>query len=130
MSDFIKVLTRKNSLRKQVQEISVGDIEKVIGDLSDILQEKLDEAAAREAVEQEKKAKIEEIRKAMQSAGLELGDLAEVGDSLQRKSVKAKYSIVDAQGERHEWSGRGRTPTVFKEYMESKGISKEQLPSA
>lgn len=131
MSDFIKTLLRKNSLRKQCQDLSVSEIEKVLADLGDILEERQVEEASRAAEQQAKIAAIEDIRNTMRSAGVDLSDLMGMVESAAPKvSVKAKYQITDSHGEVHSWSGRGRTPTVFAEYMAHKGISKDQLPSA
>ncbi|EXJ11650.1 MULTISPECIES: H-NS histone family protein [Nitrincola] len=129
MSDFIKNLTRKNSLRKQCQELSLLEIEKVLGDLNEIYTERKEEEAKREAEEKARVEKIEQIRLAMKEAGIDLNDLADLVESTPRKSVKAKYVITDDEGKVHEWSGRGRTPVIFQEYMDAKGISKENLPT-
>lgn len=128
MTDFIKTLTRKNSLRKQCQELGVADLEKVISDLNDIVEEKREEEAAAVAAEAAKLEAIEAIRKQMLDAGIDLTDLSSQVEAAPRKSVKAKFRIVDAEGEEHFWSGRGRTPVAFAAYMEAKGISKDQLP--
>jgi len=131
MSDFVKTLLRKNSLRKQCQDLSGSEIEKVIADLGDILEERNAEEAAMQAEQQAKMAAIDAIRETMRSAGVDLSDLMGMVEAAPKKSaVKAKYQITDAAGETHTWSGRGRTPTAFAEYMASKGIGKDQLPSA
>ncbi|KGK41173.1 DNA-binding protein [Nitrincola sp. A-D6] len=129
MSDFIKILMRKNSLRKQCQDLSVGDVEKVLSDLSDILAERKEEEALKAAEESKRIEKIEQIRQAMKDAGLDISDLSDLAEVAPKKTVKAKYYIIDAEGERHEWSGRGRTPVAFADYMKQRGISKDQLPS-
>lgn len=129
MSDFIKTLMRKNSLRKHCQELSVADVEKVLSDLTDILSERKEEEALKAAEENKRIEKIEQIRQAMKEAGLDISDLSELAEVAPKKTVKAKYYIVDDEGERHEWSGRGRTPVVFAEYMQQRGINKDQLPS-
>ena len=36
-----------------------------------------------------------------------------------------RTSLLDDEGQVHEWSGRGRTPVAFKEYFEKHGVSKE-----
>jgi len=131
MSEFIKTLLRKNSLRKQCQDLSGSEIEKVIADLGDILEERKAEEAAQQAEQQAKLAAIDAIRETMRSAGVDLSDLMGMVESAPKKqAVKAKYQITDAEGEVHTWSGRGRTPTVFADYMATKGIGKDQLPSA
>lgn len=126
MSDFLKILTRKNSLRKQCQELSVSDLEKVISDLTIIAEDKKAEEEAVAAAEKAKADKIEEIRKSMQEAGVDINDLmALVGEApVAKKKVAAKYRIVDDEGNEHEWSGRGRTPLAFQAYFE-KGFTKE-----
>ncbi len=129
MTDFIKTLTRKNSLRKQCQEMSLADIDKVITDLNDIRAE-IEEAALREAeMEQAKKHQVEEIQRLMKEAGIGLDELKQGVEPVARKSVKAKYVITDSEGQEHSWSGRGRTPIAFREYMEQHNLTKEQLPT-
>ena len=119
MSDFIKTLTRKNSLRKQCQELAVSEIEKVIADLTDILDDKQSAEAAERQAEAAKVAKIEAIRKTMEESGLDLSDLMESVDVSPKKKVAPKYRIVDAEGTTHEWSGRGRTPLAFQQFFDS-----------
>ncbi|WP_432696355.1 H-NS histone family protein [Marinobacterium sp. YM272] len=128
MTDFIKTLTRKNSLRKQTQELGVAEIEKVMSDLTDILEERRAEEAAQAEAEAAKAAAIDAIRKQMLEAGVDLSELADQVDSSPRKSVKAKY-VIEVDGEEHYWSGRGRTPVVFADYMKEQGIEKDQLPT-
>jgi DNA-binding protein H-NS/DNA-binding protein StpA len=125
MTDITKVLMRKNSLRKQCQELSVAEVEKIIADLSDILQEKIAEEQARIEADREKNEKIELIRKMMQEADLGFEDIKDMVASSPKKKVEAKYRIVDAAGEEHFWSGRGRTPVVFQQYFEQHGVDKE-----
>ena len=38
-----------------------------------------------------------------------------------RKPVAPQYRIKDAQGLKHEWSGRGRTPKAFELYFNNGG---------
>lgn len=126
MSDFVKVLTRKNSLRKQCQELSLSDIEKVLADLGEILDERQSEEVEKQAEEQARLAKIDEIRKSMEEAGISLDDLKAIKESVGgKRKVEAKYRVEDENGNVHEWSGRGRTPVAFKEYFEKHGVSKE-----
>lgn len=126
MSDFIKIITRKNSLRKQCQELAVAELEKIISDLTIITDEK---RAEEEAIAEAKKAKadkIDQIRQTMLEAGVDLDDLAAVVSEVSgpKKKVSPKYRIVDDAGETHEWSGRGRTPLAFQAYFD-KGFTKD-----
>jgi len=124
MSDFIKTLTRKNSLRKQCQDLAVSEIEKVVADLADILEDKKAVELAEREAEESKLAKIEAIRKTMEAAGLDMSDLVDTVDVGTRKKVAPKYRVVDESGETHEWSGRGRTPLAFQKFFEA-GNSRE-----
>ncbi len=126
MSDFLKIITRKNSLRKHCQELSVSELEKVIADLTVIADDKRADEAAERAAEEVKAAKIEAIRQSMADAGVDLDDLVGlIGDAATtKKKVQPKYRIVDDNGETHEWSGRGRTPLAFQAYFD-KGFTKD-----
>ena len=129
MTDFIKTLIRKNSLRKQVQDMDLADLDKVIADLNDIRAE-IEEAAQRKAeMEQAKQQQVEEIQRLMKEAGIGLDELKQGVEPVARKSVKAKYVITDSEGREHSWSGRGRTPIAFREYMDQHNLTKEQLPT-
>jgi DNA-binding protein H-NS len=127
MSDILKVLTRKNSLRKQCQELGVADIEKVISDLNDILEEKQAEEAAKAEELAAREEKIALIRQTMQDAGLDMDDLQSVIGAAPKKKVEAKYRITDDEGTVHEWSGRGRTPLAFQAYFDKHGVDKEAV---
>ncbi|SEQ85203.1 DNA-binding protein H-NS [Amphritea atlantica] len=126
MTDFVKLLTRKNSLRKQCQTLSSADIEKAIADLTEILEEKQAQEEELLAVERERAEKIEAIKQSMQEAGIGLDDLMVLVDAPVKKKVAPKYQITDESGEVHQWSGRGRTPAVFQAAF-AKGKTKEDF---
>jgi DNA-binding protein H-NS/DNA-binding protein StpA len=125
MTDIIKILTRKNSLRKQCQDLSITDIEKIIVDLSDRLKEKEAFELERDEADREKNAKIDMICKTMQESGIGYNDIKDLLAAAPKKKVEAKYRITDAAGATHEWSGRGRTPLVFQEYFDTHGVTKD-----
>lgn len=129
MNDFIKILTRKNSLRKQCHDMGIPELEKVVSDLNDIIEEKRAEEAERARILEAKAEAIKAIREQMREAGINLDELVEQVDTGARKGVKAKYQIEDENGEKHYWSGRGRTPVLFAQYMEKHNITKDQLPT-
>lgn len=114
MTDFVKLLTRKNSLRKQCQALESSDIEKVIADLNEILAEKQAAEQAAQAEQQERLDKIEAIKQSMQEAGIDLNDLMAMVEAPVKKKVEPKYEVTDADGVLHQWSGRGRTPAAFQ----------------
>lgn len=124
MTDFLKILTRKNSLRKQCHELSSTDIEKAVADLTEILQEKKTQEEEQQATERQRVEKIEAIKQSMQEAGIGLDDLMKLVDAPVKKKVEPKYQVTDENGEVHQWSGRGRTPAAFKAAFEQ-GKTKE-----
>jgi DNA-binding protein H-NS len=124
MTDFVRILTRKNSLRKQCQELSTDELSKIITDLGDILEEHKAQELAKSQAEQEKAGKIEAIRQAMQDSGIGFEDLKEIVPTVVKKKVQAKYRVV-VDNITHEWSGRGRTPVVFQQYFDANNATKE-----
>lgn len=124
MTDFVRILTRKNSLRKQCQELTIDELTKIIADLSEILDEHKAVEKERSEAEQLKAQKIEAIRKAMEDSGIGFEDLKELVPVIPKKKVQAKYRVV-VDNITHEWSGRGRTPVVFQQYFDENNVSKE-----
>ena len=117
MTDFVRMLTRKNSLRKQCQDLSTEELSKIIADLGDILEEHQAQELARTEAEKIKALKIEQIRQAMLDSGIDYADLKEIIPNVVKKKVLAKYRVV-VDGNTHEWAGRGRTPVVFQQYFQ------------
>ncbi|MEM5530019.1 H-NS histone family protein [Gammaproteobacteria bacterium AS21] len=124
MSEFVKLLTRKNSLRKQCQDLTTEDLAKIIADLTDIYEEHKTIEDARIEAEQIKNKKIDAIRKAMEESGIGFDDLKETVPVVAKKKVAAKYRVV-IDNISHEWSGRGRTPLVFQQYFDQHNVTKE-----
>ncbi|NRA21044.1 MAG: H-NS histone family protein [Oceanospirillaceae bacterium] len=124
MTDFVRMLTRKNSLRKQCQDLSTEELSKIIADLGDILEEHQAQELARTEAEKIKALKIEQIRQAMLDSGIDYADLKEIIPNVVKKKVLAKYRVV-VDGNTHEWSGRGRTPVVFQQYFDANNATKE-----
>src|SRR5690554_1017406 len=130
MTGCIKILTRKNSLRKHCQEMGLAEIDKVIADLNDIRAEIEEIELRRKQEEQAKKEKVAEIQRLMREANIGLEELKQSVEPVARKkTVKAKYVIIDSEGKEHTWSGRGRTPVAFREYMDANNLTKEELPT-
>ena len=109
MSEFISKLLRKNSLRKECGELSVAELEKVISDLSDILSDKKEAEAEKQAEMAAKLDAIKAIQAQLAEAGLSLEDLGGSGAVAEKRTVAPKYRLIDENGKPHEWSGRGRT---------------------
>jgi len=133
MSEIIKKLKRKTSLRTELKTATVNDFERIIKNLNDLLAEKIEREALKAQKIEEKRAAIDKIKSAMQEAGIALDDLkdseTEINKPKQKSKAAPKYAIT-IDGTRHEWTGRGRTPRVFSEYMLENAIDKNDLPAA
>lgn len=126
-------LTKKTTLRTIIKDATNSQIEKIIANLNSILEERAEEEAKRKEALALKTEAIEKIKSAMKEANIDIADLNidPVSTQVSRgKKAEAKYAIVDEKGNRHEWSGRGRTPKIFDEYMARNAIEKDGLPSA
>jgi DNA-binding protein H-NS len=124
MTDFVRILTRKNSLRKHCQELSIQDLSKIIEDLTQILDEHKAVEKKRSEAELVKTQKIEAIRQAMADSGIDFEDLKDLVPVVSKKKVQAKYRVV-VNDVAHEWSGRGRTPVIFQQYFDDNNVTKE-----
>jgi len=116
----------KLKARSAAKGLSVAELEKVIANLSGVL--KAEKEKEKSQVEAAKKARIAKIKALMDESGLKPDDLKGVGrgrkKATRKKSkVPPKYRLV-VDGKEHLWSGRGRPPKVFKDYMDA-GNSKE-----
>ena len=127
MASLAPLAKSKIKARAAVKGMSVEQIEKLIANLSSVLMnEKKKEAARADAA---KKAKIAKIKALMEESGLKPADLGGVKtrgrkkNTAKKRKVAPKYRLV-VDGQEYLWSGRGRAPKVFKDYMDS-GKSKE-----
>ena len=127
MASLAPLAKSKIKVRAVVKGMSVEQIEKLIANLSSVLMnEKKKEAARADAA---KKAKIAKIKALMEESGLKPADLGGVKTrgrkktTAKKRKVAPKYRLV-VDGQEYLWSGRGRAPKVFKDYMVS-GKSKE-----
>ncbi|MCW8886583.1 MAG: H-NS histone family protein [Motiliproteus sp.] len=132
MSDVLNVLTRKTSLRKACRDISMAEMEKLAENLSEIIEERKVDEAARLEEQKEKLAKLETLKKEILESGLDLAEIVEslesTGSTGKKKgTVQPKYEIRDSDGELHQWTGRGRTPKVFQQFFDQGGSKEECL---
>ncbi|EPR7484077.1 TPA: H-NS family nucleoid-associated regulatory protein [Vibrio parahaemolyticus] len=128
-TEFADVMGRERRMRKYLREHSADDLEKMIQKLEKIRHEKIEEEEARIAEYEEKKQNIAALRELMEQQGLTDADLTNpeyVNESASaKKPRKPKYLYIDKNGERHEWTGKGRPPLVFNNLMKS-GINLDQ----
>lgn len=121
MSEFLEILTHGRRLQGAVKDLSVDELTSVQEKLDNIIAKRKDQEAELIQAKQEKLAKMEEIKKQMAEAGIDVADLQDVAEAKpKRKSGKkrpVKYKIT-VDGETTAWTGVGRMPVVFKDALE------------
>ena len=129
MSEFLEILTHGRRLQGAVKDLSVEELTSVQEKLNNIIEKRKEQEAELIKAQQEKLAKLEEIKKQMAEAGIDVADLQDVAETKpKRKSGKkrpVKYKIT-VDGETIAWTGVGRMPVVFKDALE-KGQSLEDF---
>ena len=124
---MIRALTRKNSLRSILRELSLEQIEKLMSDVKGIYDDIYSEKQAEQAAEEARQQKIIQLKALMAEAGIDLNEIVQNGVPSTKRVVKPKYRLIDSQtGKTLEWTGRGRTPVWVSEY-EAKGGNREEL---
>ena len=130
MDNFLKLATNRNSLKSLTKDFYINELEKFSLNLNIIIEQRKEQELKRKEKNKEKIQKIENIKLLLAEQGLSINDL--MADPLYQaqKPIKAKtkllpkYRLVDLDGTTHEWTGRGLTPKVFKQYFD-KGYTKE-----
>ena len=129
MSEFLEILTHGRRLQGAVKDLSVEELTCVQEKLNNIIEKRKEQEAELIKAQQEKLAKLEEIKKQMEEAGIDVADLQDVAETKpKRKSGKkrpVKYKIT-VDGETVAWTGVGRMPVVFKDAL-AKGQSLEDF---
>lgn len=139
--DLSSLAKSKTAVNQAVKSLSAAEVEKLIGNLQSAFETKKKREAAKE---QKKKAvALKKLQAMMAEAGLSQADLAEVAghppskrgrkpDSKAKAKAKAgrkvapKYAIT-VDGEQHKWTGRGRMPIVFREFINNGGSLEDCL---
>ncbi|GAB3291713.1 H-NS histone family protein [Pseudidiomarina andamanensis] len=124
MSEFLKILNHGRRLKAAVKELSVTELEEVREKLNKVIEERKEEEAELKKLEVEKQRKIEEVKRFIDEAGIDLAEL--VGEPSVTAKVKTKrtpkppkYEITDNDGNRVTWTGQGRMPKALKAAVDS-----------
>ena len=129
MSEFLAILTHGRRLQGAVKELTVSELEVVAEKLNNIIELKKTKEAELAQQDVAKQAKLADILKQMQEAGLDVADLHQATDSKPVKTQQkrpVKYKLVAKNGEEHLWTGIGRMPKVYAEAIAS-GLSLKQF---
>ncbi|BDX04013.1 hypothetical protein MACH16_27610 [Marinomonas pontica] len=129
MSLLVELAGNKAKARAAGKELSVAQLENLIAGFTNALEKAKEEEAAREEEQALKSARAEEIANLIAKSGLTMEEIALLttpkAGATKGKTVEPKYRLV-VDGETHEWTGRGRTPKVFKEYFDA-GNSRDSV---
>lgn len=120
MNEFLDIISHGKRLQSATKPMTVEEIEQAIFKLQRIVEVRKEKEAKQVAENAEKQRKMEEIRKAMVDAGIDLSELEKLtGNKVGRKRGPrpVKYILVDDEGTEHKWTGVGRTPRVFQQIV-------------
>ncbi|MCO4784971.1 H-NS histone family protein [Marinomonas atlantica] len=127
MSLLAELAGNKAKARAAAKELTIPQLENLIEGFHNALVKMQEDEQARQAEVEEKSRQAADIAKLIEASGLTLEEIAALSGARSNptkgKTVKPKYRI-DWNGETVEWSGRGRTPKAFQEYLDA-GNSRE-----
>lgn len=129
----------KAAVNRAAKPLSPSELQSLISHLSDAL----DAVKKREAAKEQKKksAALKKLQAMMKESGLSPADVAKLAgaaDPAKKRGrkpaakkkaaakVAPKYQIT-VDGKAHQWTGRGRTPVVFREHIEKGGSLEDCL---
>ena len=121
----------------EARRLSVAELEKLIGHLNTVLAAEKTKLEKKEA--QDRLATIQKVNDILAESGLKPEDLTKAprkasakkpaaGKRGKKAKVLPRYRL-ELDGNEYLWSGRGRTPRVFKEYFDA-GNSRESCEIA
>ncbi|MPY24352.1 H-NS family nucleoid-associated regulatory protein [Shewanella sp. YLB-07] len=117
MSEFLDTLTHGRKFKAAVKELALDELKEFQQKLTQIIDDRAQEAAATQAMNAERNAQIDAIRQQMAELGLSAEDIEAVKAPKKARAPRpAKYQI-EVNGETITWTGQGRMPTVFKKEL-------------
>ena len=118
----------KAAANRAVKSMDIQQIEQAIANLSSAA-EKIKERESLRA-QRKKEVAVKKLKSMMDELGLSAADITESSKSKTNRKrgtgpkkgnkVAPKYRIT-VDGVTHQWTGRGRTPVVFRSHVESGG---------
>ena len=130
---LVAMAASKVKTRKLAKALSADDLKKLIENLSAAYESEQKREAAKQA--KKKAAALKKLQTMMVESGLSPADVAKLSGAAPKKrgrkakaKAKAKSGVkvppkykITVNGESHLWTGRGRMPVVFREFVESGG---------
>lgn len=136
---LLQLAKSKATANRLAKTVTAAQLSKAIANLQGALNNAKKKEAEREAKRRE--ANIKKLTAMMSDMGLSPADIAKLADGkTPRKATKGKrkvgarkgtkvapkYQIV-VNGETIKWTGRGRTPVAFREFLEQGGSLEQCL---
>jgi DNA-binding protein H-NS len=128
---LIALAASKTKTKKAAKSLALNELKKLIDNLSAAYSDEKKREAAKE--EKKKAAALKKLQAMMAESGLTPAEVAKLAGAAPKKrgrkpkakaktvsKVPPKYKIT-ANGETHKWTGRGRMPVIFREYVEGGG---------
>ncbi|WP_419534859.1 hypothetical protein [Endozoicomonas sp.] len=127
--EALSVLKSKVQVRKLFHDMHAEDLQRVIGRIEAIYEEKLMAQMEVEEEQARKKDALDEVVKQMKELGLSLGDIKGLVDDKSSDGRKGKtrqrylfrYESVDGASVDWEGATTGRIPADFSAYLERTG---------
>lgn len=110
------------------RQLSSEEIERAVDQLLEVFQEVEEKEKANAEHDAERFAKANQIAMAIEKAGLSLEEIEGlISAPITKGKVEAKYCI-EVNGKSFKWTGRGRIPKAFAQYMDEHNLDKHELP--
>lgn len=124
MSEFLKVLLNVRSLRANIRELPLEQIEEAKEKFEHIYVERLESTKKERAEQAEHQRKLAEFSEMLKKAGIDPRDLMENtspvtasgGSKTKRAPRPAKYKYQE-DGQEKTWTGQGRMPKAIAEQI-------------
>ena len=121
MNEFLSIFTHGRRLQGAVKDLSLEELTEVAEKLNKIIEVRRAKEEEVLKAQKEKQDKLDEIRKQIVDAGLDIEDLQslDLGKKSKRNGQKrpVKYVLKDADGNEHSWTGIGRMPKVYSQAL-------------
>lgn len=123
----INILKNNRSLLRASNDLEIKELDSVVKTIKAIIADRKEEEKKLKLQQAAKLKKVDEIKKQMAEAGIDIGDLDKTLRSKihpsksKRKRMPFKYEIKSPDGTLKQWSGKGRAPNLIMEYLKNGG---------
>lgn len=126
MSKSLNNLNNIRTLRAEARNIELAVLEELHQKFKTVVTERREEESAQEAEAREKAEKLAFYQELLMEEGINpaelVNSLSPAGTAKKKRAKRpAKYRYSDENGQVHEWTGQGRTPSVIKAAIDNGG---------